>query len=97
MNSILENKATVVTQWDTTIDVRKGKIADDSTAIHLAFWWNLTNFPAQENIVIRVTIGQMSTTASNLPKITGGRYEQLLRQIFIPSHIFLQIVFKIHF
>jgi len=64
----------VTTQWNTTVDVRNGKIADDTAAIHFAFWRNLADFPLKEGAVIKINKGQMSNTTSNLPKITGGRY-----------------------
>jgi len=63
----------VTTQWNTTVDVRNGKIAD-TAAIHFAFWRNLADFPLKEDAVIKINNGQMSKTTSNLPKITGGRY-----------------------
>ncbi|XP_052079689.1 uncharacterized protein LOC127717869 [Mytilus californianus] len=70
----LEKKINVTTQWNSTVDVRNGKIADNTAAIDFAFWRNLADFPLKEGEVIKITNGQMSKTSSNLPKITGGRY-----------------------
>ncbi|CAC5381643.1 PIF1 [Mytilus coruscus] len=86
----LEKKINVTTQWNSTVDVRNGKIADNTAAIDFAFWRNLADFPLKEGEVIKITNGQMSKTSSNLPKITGGRYtaievEELLQEPISPE------------
>lgn len=70
----LNNKMTV---WNSTVDVRNGKLADDTATINFAFWRNLANFPLVVGNVVKANNGQMSKRTTNCPKITGGRFTTL--------------------
>ncbi|CAC5393356.1 unnamed protein product [Mytilus coruscus] len=89
----LERKINVTTQWNSTVDVRNGKIADNTAAIDFAFLAKFIDFPLKEGEVIKITNGQMSKQVPTCQKITGGRYTAIE---ILPTEMISDVVTVTH-